>query len=421
MKPLNFPILLRIVWKDFKIFIKERGTLIYLFVIPIVFIMAFGIGADASSTPSEEAIRLPVVNLDTGSAASQMLLDSLGQVGGIQYELYDQAQAQTLLNKKKINRVLTIPANYEADLQDDRQVSLRLVNSPSANTSKSEAVYRMVAGVAADLSLETQLIASLGQMADMQAAASSEEQIFTGEIIVEQARSQIARAQTEPLLSVEESWPKTLLEGKNTDVNPLNVYVPGFAILFIFLTAQTTALSIYEEKKYGSFTRLLAAPINKSTVLVGKMTPNFIIGLVQITILLSFGFFVFPALGVGRMAVGNDPLALILVCLIVVLCSTSLGVLIAAIARTEGQISGLSAVILWIFGFAGVWFNQMPTAGFFEPISKVIPHYWANAAFLDLFVRGKGLADIVSSIVPLLGLTAVFFAIGVWRFNYNKA
>jgi len=420
MNGLNIPVTLRVARKDLKIFLKERGTLLYLFVIPIVFILAFSVGAGATGTTKEEVIRVPVVNLDAGSPASQALLEALNQGGGIQCELYDQSRAQALLDKEKINRVLTIPVNYAADLQDGRQVTLRLVNSPAANPTKTEAVYRVVTGVAADLSLETQLIASFKQMGNMQAATSPEEQVFTTDIIVEQAQSQIARARTEPLLAVEESWPEILQGREKQEFNPLSVYIPGFAVLFIFLTAQTTAQSIYEEKSTGSFRRLLAAPISKATLLVGKMMPNFITGLVQIIILFGAGVIIFPAFGLGRMALGDDPLALVLVCLLILLCSTSLGMLIAAIARTEGQISGLSSVVLWGFGFAGIWLNQMPGSGFFEPISKVIPHYWANLALLDLFVSGKGLEDIVSSILILLGFTAVFFAIGIWRFNFAK-
>ena len=52
-------------------------------------------------------------------------------------------------------------------------------------------------------------------MADMQAA--SPEQVFTSELMVEQAQSQIARSRTEPLLGIEESWPEHLLEGDNSD------------------------------------------------------------------------------------------------------------------------------------------------------------------------------------------------------------
>lgn len=418
MKLLNIPIALRVARKDIKVLLKERGTLLYLFVVPILFILAIGGASGMRSNPRAEAIPLPVVNLDEGSEASGALIEALNQAGGIQCEIYDQAQAKASLDRERVNRVLTIPANYAADLQTGNPVNLLLVNGPDANPAKTEAVQRVVAGVAADLSLKTQLIASFRQMANMQAA--SEQQAFTAEIIVEQAESQFARSKTEPLLGLEESWPEQTLNENEQATNPLSVYVPGFAVLFIFLTAQTTAQSIYEEKKLGSFRRLLAAPISKPTILLGKMAPNFLTGLTQIVVLFGVGFFVFPLLGLDSMSLGNDPLALVLICLVVLLCSTSLGVFIAAIARSEAQISGLSSVVLWAFGFAGIWMAQMPSTQLFGTISKLIPHCWANAAFQDLLVRGQDLTDIVPSILALLGFSIVFFAIGLWRFDFSK-
>lgn len=419
MKRSRFPVTLSVARKDIKILLKDRGTLIYLFVLPLLFILAFGGAAGVESTPKENAILLPVVNLDAGREASQTLLDALNQGGGIQCELYDEAEAKALLDRGKITRLLTIPANYAVDLQSGHTVTLHLVNASDASVTKSEAVHRVVAGVAADLSLQSQLISSFRQMADMQAGVSPELQAFTTEIIVEQAQSQFERSRTEPLLGLQEIWPEHLLEQDEQELNPLNVYVPGFAVLFIFLTAQTTAQSIYEEKKTGSFRRLLAAPIDKLTILVGKMAPNFITGLLQIVVLFGAGVYLFPVIGLDSMALGNDPLALVLVCLIVLLCSTSLGVLIAGIARTEAQISALSQFLLWIFGFAAIWLDKIALTSSFGIVSRLIPHTWANGAFLDLFVRGHGLTDIVPSILVLLGFTVAFFAVGLWRFDYS--
>jgi len=419
MNGLNRRAALRVAQKDIKIFLKERGMLLYLFVIPIIFIVGFGAGAGRGSDPQERAIPLPVVNLDEGSEASSTLLAALDQSGGIQCELVDEAEAKAQLEKGKIHRLLTIPANYAADLQADRPVPLRLENHSNASASMAEAVHRTVAGVAADLSLEMQLIASFRQMADMEAAASPEQQAFSAEIIVEQAQSQFARSRTEPLLAIEEGWPEHLQEEDEGALSSLNVLVPGFAVLFIFLTAQTTARTIYDEKKEGSFRRLLAAPIGKTTILAGKMMPNLLTGLAQIVVLFGAGVLVLPALGLGRLTLGNDPLALVLLCLTLLLCSTSLGLLIAAIARTEGQIGGLSTAVLWVLGFAGVLLTRMSLTSPLDTIVKAIPHYWANMAFLDLFVRGQGLADIIPSLLALLGFGVAFLAVGLWRFKFN--
>jgi len=417
MSRTKIPAALSVARKDLKIFFKERGMLVYLFVIPIVFILAFSSTGLISSDPKEQAIEVPVVNLDKGSEASATLLDALDEGGGIECKLYGEARAQSLLDKGKINRVLIIPANYASDLEAGNPVTLQLVNGPDANASKSEAVHRVVTGVTAGLSLETQLLASFRQMADMQAA--SPEQVFTSEVMVEQAQSQFARSRTEPLLGIEEGWPEHLLEEGEQDINPLSITVPGFAVLFIFLTAQTTAHSIYAEKKMGSFRRLLAAPISKASILAGKMAPNLITGLAQLIVLFAAAVLLFPLLGFESLSLGNDPLALVVLCLLVLLCSTSLGMLIAAIARTEGQISGLSQVLLWALGFGAFLLAQMPSTSTLNTVSNAIPHTWAIAAFQDLFVRGQGLVDIVPNILALSGFTAAFLAVGLWRFKFE--
>lgn len=419
MKKSGFPVTFSVARKDIKILLKDRGTLIYLFVLPLLFILALGGTYGVGDTPEVVTIDLPVVNLDTGSEASQTLIDALNQSGGIQCELYEEAEARDLFEKGTIKRTLTIPSNYAADLEAGNAVTLQLVNASDASVTKSEAVHRVITGVTADLSLYAQLISSFRQMADMQAGSASEEQAFTVEIIINQARSQFVRSRTEPLLGLQETWPQALLAGDDQEINPLSVYVPGFAVLFIFLAAQTTAQSIFEEKEIGSFRRLLAAPINKLTILVGKMAPNFITGLTQLVVLFGVGIYLFPLIGLDRINLGDDLLAFVLVCLVLLLCSTSLGVLIAGIARTRAQISAFSQVVLWIFGFAAIWLDKFAQTSPFDIISKLIPHTWANGAFLDLMVRGQGLAEITINLLVLSGFTLVFFVVGLWRFDYR--
>lgn len=416
MNAINVSAVLRIAWKDMKILRKERGALTLLFVVPMVFILAVTGWAGVGSDADESLITLPLVNLDPGGEASQVLIDALSQAGGIQVELFDEAKAQALLEEGKIRRVLTIPANYAADVEAGRPVMLRLVSGPDASAETSEAVQALVEGVAADVSLENQLILSFRRMADMQAGAPSEQQVFTTEMIVEQAQSQMQRARTEPLVSIEETLPEHLSERE--DISATDVAVPGFTVLFVFLTAQQMALSILEEKKIGSFRRLLAAPISKLTVLVGKLVPNFITVLVQVIVIFAVCIFLFPLLGMERLALGNDPLALVLLTLALALCTTSLGVLISAIARTEAQIGGVSSVLLWVMGF-GAFVPSFLLPPLLVTIQRAFPHTWAVEAFQNLIVRGQGLADVAPNILALLGFAVAFFGVGLLRFEFE--
>ena len=411
---------LNIALKDFQIFLKDRGAVVNLFLLPMVFILVLSTAMQGLIGGGEDSlITLPVVNLDPSGEAAQALIDALNEAGGIAIKLYDQAEAQALLEDLEIERVLTIPANFSADVTARRPVTLRLVSHPDASETTTESVLRVVNGVARGMSLQVQLIASLEQMGAMLVAAPPEFQVFTPEKIEAQAQSQFERSKAAPLVAVEQTQPETLSE-RVEEPNAVQQNVPGYTIIFVFLTSQATAFSIYTEKKQGSFRRLLAAPMSKAALLAGKMIPNLITGLIQIVVIFGVSVFVLPMIGLDRLTLGDDPLALVLVSLLVALCSTSLGILIAAIARTEGQIGGLGTLALWTMGaVGGCLFPPFLLGGLLDTVGKVVPHYWAIQAYQDLIVRGRGLADVTTEMLALLVFTGVFFAIGLWRFEFD--
>lgn len=198
-----------------------------------------------------------------------------------------------------------------------------------------------------------------------------------------------------------------------------DVAVPGMAVLFMFVTAQSTARSIYDEKRTGSFRRLLAAPMSKATLLAGKMLPNFITALIQAVVIFAFGAIGLQLLGLTPISLGSDPLALVLAVVLVALCSSALGILIAALARTEGQIGGVGSLVIWGMGLVGGSIIPVFVLEQFGALPKIVPHYWANSALDNLMIRGLGLADIGTELVILLGFTALFFVVGLWKFDFD--
>jgi ABC-2 type transport system permease protein len=410
---------LSIAFKDLQILFKKRGEVIQLFLLPLLFIIVFSGALGALGSSDEVKIRtLPVVDLDGGEAA-RALLAGIDAAGGLQTKLYEQSDAQNQLEANDINRMLVIPADFTSGAEQGQQVELTLISHPDADLQETEAVRLVIVGVASEMSLESQILASLRQMGDMQANAPEEYQVFSTERVLAQARSQFEQAQTRPLIEVIETVPSK--EGERELVESIGlVAVSGIAVLFVFGTAQVTARSIYDEKKVGSFRRLLAAPMGKSALLSGKMLPNIIVGLIQFTVIFAFGIFGLKWLGLSAPTLGNEPLSVALVCLVICLCSTAFGILIAAIARTENQIGGLTSLLVWGLGILGGAFIPIAFLDqFLGPVVKVIPQYWANRALSSLMLRDLGLADVTTEIAVLLGFTLLFFLIGLWRFDFD--
>jgi ABC-2 type transport system permease protein len=410
---------LTVAFKDLLLLLKDRGQVLILFLVPVGFILAFSAAFAAGQQLEEELINVSLVNLDPGGELSTLLVENLNQDRGIQTEEIDQAAAEAGLQDQEINLVVTIPAGFTADVQAGKQATLGLQYGPAASDSEVEAVRLVVGGVASDLSLETQLVGGLGHMAAMMSDAPPEVQVFTTERINAQAASQFERAKTAPLLALAAKWPDPITKGRE-DFDPSTFGVAGFAIMFAFLTAQTTASSIFQEKKEGTFRRLLAAPLGKWEVLIGKMLPNLAIAMLQMVVIVAVSIALLPLIGQKAPSLGSSPLGLILVALLVALCSTSLGVLLGAVCRTESQVGGVSSVFLWVAGMVGGAFIPNFLLGdFLGTVGKVVPHYWANQAFSDLMLRGQGVADILPQLAVLAGFTAVFFVVGLLRFRFE--
>jgi ABC-2 type transport system permease protein len=410
-----------IALKDLQVLFKDRGALLLMFLLPLVFIVVFSgaLAAIGDVEPEDSRIVLAVVDLDRSEAA-QNLMDDLEAAGGIRVEFYDEQDAATLLDEGELARVLTIPSDYSARLEDGRQVTLRLINHADADAQKTEAVWRIIDGVARDITLESQIFASLQQMGEMQADVPEGAQVFSIERSMAQARSQFESAEEQPLIDVVQRLPNKPEDESEEMPEGIQLAVSGFTVLFIFLLAQTTARSIYDEKKAGSFRRLMAAPLSKASLLSGKMLPNFLTALFQAAVIFAFGLIGMRLLGLTPLSLGDNPWLVVLIIVVIALCSVCLGILIAAIARTESQIGGLSGLLLWGMALLGGSFVPLfILEQFLGPVTKIVPHYWGNSALNDVLVRGLGPAEVATELMVMLGFAAVFLLFGLWRFEYD--
>jgi len=415
--------MLSIAWKDLQILFKDRNNLVGAFLLPVVFIVVFlGVSGLSGGGGGAETERIPlaVVNLDEGGATAEALLSDLNEHAGVDATVYPEADAMARLRSMSwASSVLVIPANFTADLAAGRSATLRLISN-TLDRGESDAVLMAVEGVTRSMSLERQIVASLTQLAHMQEANPSFDPRTSAELAIPLAQRQFQQSRDRPLVGVTQMQPRSLGQPEQAEVSGVQLGVPGFAVLFIFLTAQITARSIYDEKKTGTFRRLLAAPLGKWPMIIGKLIPNFVVVLLQVVFLFAAGMFLLPLMGLDALRLGNDIPALVLLVLAVALCCTSLGVLIAAVAKTEAQIGGISGLVLWVLAFLGGSFiplflinESMATIG------QITPHFWAVTGFYDLLTRGQGLASIVDSLAALVAFSAAFFVIGAWRFEFE--
>ncbi len=199
-------------------------------------------------------------------------------------------------------------------------------------------------------------------------------------------------------------------------IDGFQVSVPGNAVLFGFFLALTVALSFVEERKSGTWRRLLAAPVHRPTLLVAKLVPYFIVGLVQMAFLLGLG-----ALAFG-MQVAGSVVALCVLTVAVVFCAVALGLFIASFGGTEKQVGSVGSIIILVMGLlGGAMVPRLMMPETMQKIGLAVPHGWALEGYYDVLIRrGTTLADIAGPIVAVVGFGVVFTVIGALNFKFER-
>ncbi len=199
-------------------------------------------------------------------------------------------------------------------------------------------------------------------------------------------------------------------------VSSFQISVPGNAVLFGFFLALTVAMSFAQERRTGTWQRLLAAPVPRWHALAGMLVPYVFVGAAQLTFFFALGALVFGMEIAGSLA------ALAALSLALVYCAVSLGLLFAAIGGSERQLGGLGSVALLVMGMlGGCMVPRQAMPHLMQSLGLAVPHGWALDGYNDVLVHaGTTLVDVVPALAALVLFGSAFAAIGLAMFRFER-
>jgi ABC-2 type transport system permease protein len=102
------------------------------------------------------------------------------------------------------------------------------------------------------------------------------------------------------------------------------------------------------------------------------------------------------------------------------LAGTALGLMVASLARTAAQANAAGTIsIMALASLGGAWWPIEIVPGWMQSLALALPTGWAMRGFQDIITRGLGLPEVALEAVVLVGFSALFFAIGIWRFKFE--
>jgi len=199
------------------------------------------------------------------------------------------------------------------------------------------------------------------------------------------------------------------VRGKKTIAGGFSQVSLGFAVTFIGVSLVGNSATIMEDKIKRTLFRLLSTPTHKSSYITGKILGSILQGIIQCTILILAGRYLF---GVRW---GRDPLGLILLMGSYIICVTSIGITLASLVKTIDQAHAITPVTMISLGMLGGCFWQIEVVPqYMQTIARFTPTGLTMKGLIDLIVRGLGFQTIILPSFTLLGMSLIFFTLGIY-------
>lgn len=357
------------LWKEFVQMRRDRMTLGLMLAIPAMQLVLFGFAIRT------EVRDVPTVLLDEArSSESRALAAVLENTGN--FRLVGSVQGRDALRAEiesgRAQAALVIPPDYTEDVKRGRTASAQVIVDAADPLSSSAALS------GAALAAQARSLALSGR-----------------------------RAAPPPPLEVRvRPWYNPALRSE--------VYiVPGLIGVLLTLTMiLITSLSITRERERGTLEQLVVTPIDKTSMMLGKMIPFVLVGYVQMTVVLLLGRFLFGV------PVRGSLLVLYGITFAFMMASLGLGLFVSTVARTQAQAMQLGFMLLLpnilLSGF------MFPREAMPAPIrwaSSLLPLTHYLQVLRGVLLRDAALPSLLPDAAVLLLMAAVIVGLSVSRFS----
>lgn len=372
--------------------LRQKETLLWAFVMPIVFMWFIGVttGGSSMGAPSDEPVGLALV---VEAKEDGFLVDELiRRLEENNFVVRRDLDPETLA---RYRRRLTIPApkgdyeSFTAAVLAGEETVLRFRRTDEGSNRDldrvkiNQAVYTLLADVA---------------------ATSLENSTPTSEEFAE-------------LRAMPRNIQLTVRPAGNREIVPSGYAqaIPGTMIMFTMMILLTGgAITLVTEREQGLLRRLASTPITRGQIVAGKWLGKLLLGVIQIAFAIGVSVVLFD------MDWGPEKLVLGVVLLAWAAFNTSLGILLANLVRTEGQMSGVGVLTsLVLAALGGCWWPIEITPDWMQGLASCLPTGWAMDSIHRLVSFQQGGSAVMPHILAMLGFSILLGWLARRYFRYQ--
>jgi ABC-2 type transport system permease protein len=357
------------VTKEFYHIFRDKRTMFILFGMPMVQIMLFGFAI----TNEINNVNIAIFDQSKDSDTQQIINKiSASKHFKIVNQITHEAQIESVFRTGKVKAVLVFEKDFIQNLQNKKTSKVQVITD-ATDPNMANTITNYINAILQNYSLE-------------------------------------ANANSKPIYQIQT---QTQLY-YNPELKSVFTFVPGvMTVILMLVSAMMTSISITREKEMGTMEVLLVSPIKPFQVVIGKVFPYIFLSIINATIILLLGVFVF------KMPIEGSLFLLALESILFIITALSLGILISTIAQSQqtAMMFSLAGLMLPVIILSGFIFpiSSMPLP--LQIISNIIPAKWFIIIIKAIMLKGATIHTIWKETLILIGMTVLFIAISIKKYK----
>lgn len=191
-------------------------------------------------------------------------------------------------------------------------------------------------------------------------------------------------------------------------------FVPGvMGMILMIICAMMTSISIVREKERGTMEVLLVSPIRPILIIIAKMVPYFILGILDLTFILTISYFIL------HVPIAGNLMSLAAVSMLFLIVALSLGLLISVLTETQVAAMLASGMILLMpcIMLSGMIYPIESMPKILQIIADIVPASWFISACRKLMIMGVSITMVWREIAVMTFMAVLLITVSLIKFK----
>ena len=197
--------------------------------------------------------------------------------------------------------------------------------------------------------------------------------------------------------------------------------VPAWTLFAIFFITISLSVGLINERKEGSFKRLLTMPCSYFHYLLSKSMVFLLVCLLQFALIFALGIYLFPLIGLQKLMLGANAWLLLPMCVSSSVAAIGFGIFIGKITTDHQQAAILAALSVVIFAaIGGIWVPVFTMPDIMKTMSHISPLNWGLNGFYDILIRNGAFMDILPKCLYSLAFATICMVVALMYHRKRK-